>query len=352
MKREEEQTESKVKLAPIPITVIAGFLGAGKTTLLHHILTAEHGRRIGVLVNDFGSINVDAELVTDVSDDMISLANGCICCTIRMDLIQAVLQMVNNTERPEHIVIESSGVADPAGIVKSFMDPEIWGTVQLDSVISLVDADQSLDLPYDQARLARAQVVGGDIILLNKIDLVDAEKLARVHEWIKSIRPGAQVFETTQSRLPMEILLGTGLPDPKRFEAKREPEVGVHVHEVSEGHDHDHDHDHDDDDHAHELLFDTWTYYSEEPLHMAFFQELLYNLPSTVFRAKGFVYSMQEPQTRMVVQVVGRRATITATRPWGDEKPQTRMVFISELGTVNYPVLKKVLDRCSAQEEA
>ena len=343
MKREEEQTESKVKLAPIPITVIAGFLGAGKTTLLHHILTAEHGRRIGVLVNDFGSINVDAELVTDVSDDMISLANGCICCTIRMDLIQAVLQMVNNTERPEHIVIESSGVADPAGIVKSFMDPEIWGTVQLDSVISLVDADQSLDLPYDQARLARAQVVGGDIILLNKIDLVDAEKLARVHEWIKSIRPGAQVFETTQSRLPMEILLGTGLADQKQFEAKREPEVGVHVHEVSEGHDHDHDHDH-------ELLFDTWTYYSAEPLQMAFFQELLHHLPSTVFRAKGFVYSIQEPQTRMVVQVVGRRATITASRPWGDAQPQTRLVFISKHDTVNYPVLKKALDRCGVEQ--
>jgi G3E family GTPase len=148
----------------------------------------------------------------------------------------------------------------------------------------------------------------------------------------------------------MELLLGTGLTDPKRFETKGEAEVGVHVHEVSEGHNHNHDHDH--DDHAHELLFDTWTYYSEEPLHMAFFQELLYNLPSTVFRAKGFVYSMQEPQTRMVVQVVGRRATITATRPWGDDKPQTRLVFISELGTVNYPVLKKVLDRCSAKEEA
>ncbi len=345
--KKEEQTEAKVKLPPIPITVIAGFLGAGKTTLLHYILTAEHGRRIGVLVNDFGSINVDAELVTDVSDEMISLANGCICCTIRMDLIQAVLEMANNKDRPEHIVIESSGVADPAGIVKSFMDPEIWGTVQLDSVISLVDADQSLDLPDNEKRLARAQVVGGDIILLNKVDLVNAEKLAQVHEWIKSIKPGAQVFETTQARLPMKILLGTGLTDPKRFEAKREPEVGVHVHEVSEGHDHDHDH----DNHAHGLLFDTWTYYSEEPLHMAYFQELLYNLPSTVFRAKGFVYSMQEPQTRMVVQVVGRRATITATRAWGDDKPQTRMVFISELGTVNYPLLKKVLDRCRVQVE-
>jgi len=137
--------------APIPVTVVSGFLGAGKTTLLNHVLTAEHGRRIGVLVNDFGAINVDAELIADVQDDMISLANGCICCSIRMDLIQAVLQMAELPEPPEHIVIESSGVANPAGIVKSFLEPEIWGTVQLDGVITVVDAEQTLDLPAKEA---------------------------------------------------------------------------------------------------------------------------------------------------------------------------------------------------------
>jgi G3E family GTPase len=336
----EIQSGAVVKPAPIPITVIAGFLGAGKTTLLNYILTAEHGRRIGVLVNDFGSINVDAELITDVSDEMITLANGCICCMIRMDLIQAVLKMAEQPDRPEQIVIESSGVADPAGIVKSFLEPEIWGMVQLDAVVTVVDAEQSLDLPIQEARLARAQVVGGDLILLNKVDLVDDEKLAQVHDWINSIRPGVQVFETTQARLPMEILLGTGAAGAKQLEEERDPELAVHVHEVSTSHDHDHEH---------ELLFDTWTFTSQMPLQLTLMQELLKHLPSTLFRVKGFVYAIEEPESRMVVQLVGRRATVTPTRSWGAEPPQTRLVFISRHSTVNYPAIEKALRNCQVE---
>ncbi len=343
----EIESKDVVKPAPIPITVVTGFLGAGKTTLLNHILTAEHGRRIGVLVNDFGSINVDAELITDVSDEMISLANGCICCTIRMDLIQAVLQLADLPDRPEQIVIESSGVANPAGIVKSFLEPDIWGTVQLDGVITVVDAEQALDLPQEEGRLARAQVAGGDLIVLNKVDLVDAETLARVHAWIDSIRPGIQVFDTTHSRLPMEILLGTGAMFPKQEAAHTDAELGVHVHEVSttsssQSHDHDHEH---------ELLFDTWTYTSDAPLQMALMQQILKHLPSTVFRVKGFVYAIEEPESRMVVQLVGRRATVTPTRTWGDVQPQTQLIFISRHGTVNYPAIEKAMNSCRIVED-
>lgn len=277
----EIQSKAAALPAPIPVTVVTGFLGAGKTTLLNYILTAEHGRRIGVLVNDFGSINVDADLIADVSEEMISLANGCICCTIRMDLIQSVLQLADLPDRPEQIVIESSGVANPAGIVKSFLEPDIWGTVQLDGVITVVDAEQALDLPQVEGRLARAQVVGGDLILLNKVDLVDGETLARVHAWIDSIRPGIQVFDTTQSRLPMEILLGTDAMAPKQVEADPGDELEVHVHEVStitspQSHDHDH-----------ELLFDTWTYISDAPLQLALVEQILKHLPSTVSGLKG-----------------------------------------------------------------
>ena len=341
----EIESKEVVKPAPIPVTVVAGFLGAGKTTLLNHILTAEHGRRIGVLVNDFGSINVDAELITDVSEEMISLANGCICCTIRMDLIQAVLQLADLPDRPEQIVIESSGVANPAGIVKSFLEPDIWGTVQLDGVITVVDAGQALVLPQEEGRLARAQVAGGDLIVLNKVDLVDAETLAQVHAWIDSIRPGVQVFDTTQARLPMEILLGTGAIVPKKVVVGADTELGVHVHEVStttgaQSHDHAHEH---------ELLFDTWTYISDVPLQMALMQQILKHLPSTVFRVKGFVHAIEEPESRLLVQLVGRRATVTPTRSWDTEQPQTRLVFISRHGTVNYPAIEKALRNCQAE---
>jgi G3E family GTPase len=325
------------------VTVVSGFLGAGKTTLLNHVLTAEHGRRVGVLVNDFGSINVDAELIADVDDDMISLANGCICCSIRMDLIQAVLRMADLPDPPEHIVIESSGVANPAGIVKSFLEPEIWGTVQLDGVITVVDAEQALDLPAEEARLARTQVAGGDLIVLNKVDLVDTATLAGVRNWIDGVRPGIQVFDTVQCRLPLEILLGVG--------AMIAGNTGVaagledHVHEVgtsSEAPDHDHGHDHGDD---HDIGFDTWTYTADAPLAMVWFQEIITHLPSTVFRMKGFVHSVEEPERRTVVQLVGRRATLTPSRPWGTEEPRTRLVFISRSDTVNYPAIEQALDR-------
>lgn len=335
----EINAEAIVKPAPIPVTVIAGFLGSGKTTLLNYILTAEHGYRVGVLVNDFGSINVDAELIADVSDEMVSLANGCICCSIRMDLIQAVLKMADGPNRPEYIIIESSGVADPAGIVKSFLEPEIWGTVQFDAVITVVDAEQSLDLPYQEARLARAQVAGGDLILLNKVDLVDEEKIARLHDWINSIRPGIQVIETVQARLPLEILLGSVSTHLKEPEGKRDTELQVHVHEVATDHAHDHEHEH-------ELLFETWTFSSEVPLQMWLVNELLSHLPKTVFRAKGFIYAVEQPESCIVVQLVGRRATISPIRTWGTSQPQTRLVFISRHGTVNYAALETALRNC------
>ena len=343
----ENQAEKSAmpKSAPIPVTVVAGFLGAGKTTLLNHILTAEHGRRIGVLVNDFGSINVDAELITEVENGIVSLANGCICCSIRMDLIRAVLQLAELDDRPEHIVIESSGVADPAGIVTSFLEPGIWDTVRLDGVITVVDAEQSLGLPEEEMKLARVQVAGGDLIALNKTDLVDKGTLGRVHEWIGSIRPGVQVFETTQCRLPMEILLGKSAAKTERGDP--DTELGVHTHEVSTSKEADDAHEH--HHHEHDLMFDTWTFTSTTPMILGLIQQLLSHLPSTLFRIKGFVHTVEEPQSRMVLQLVGRRATISPTRSWGDEMPQTRLVFIGRHETVNFAAMERALKSCQAE---
>jgi G3E family GTPase len=251
--------------------------------------------------------------------------------------------MADLPEPPEHIVIESSGVANPAGIVKSFLEPEIWGTVQLDGVITVVDAEQTLDLPATEARLARTQVAGGDLIVLNKVDLVDTATLAGVRDWIDGVRPGIQVFETSRCRLSMEILLGAGSMTAGDAGVAAGPEV--HVHEVgtsSEAPDHDHGDDHD-------IGFDTWTYTSEAPLQMAWFQQILTHLPSTVFRVKGFVHSVEEPERRTVVQLVGRRATLTPSRPWGTEEPRTRLVFISRSDTVNYPAIEQALDRAQVR---
>ena len=311
---------------PIPVTVVAGFLGAGKTTLLNHILTAEHGRRIGVLVNDFGSINIDAELVTEVEEGIITLVGGCVCCIIRTDLIQAVLQLANRADRPEHIVIESSGVANPTGVFEAFLQPMIRNEVLIDGVITVVDAEHALGIPDEEAGLARAQVAGGDLIVLNKTDLVDSATTSRVKEWIRDIRPSVGILDATYCRVPIEVLIGVDrvhAPSPIGDGAAGEDDHGVH--------------------------FETWSYESSTPLRLDLLRQLLNHLPRTVFRAKGFVYTADKPRMRLLLQMVGRRAVVSANRPWGEDSPRTRLVFIARSGTCDFPAIGKALKSCEEE---
>ena len=312
-----------VNPAPIPVTVVAGFLGAGKTTMINHILHGDHGRRIAVVVNDFGSINIDAELISDVGEGMVSLANGCICCVIRSDLISAVLKLADRPERPDHIVIESSGVADPASVERAFMVPEIWNVVQFEGVVTVVDADQSLALSAEHGNLTEQQVRGGDLIIINKVDLVNEEQLSAVHSWINIIKPGAEILEASHCSLPTELLLGsqkwnrpTGLP------------VSI---ENTKSHGH---------------AFESWSYESQQPLRLSLFQELLKHLPPTLIRAKGFLFTTDKPHKRLILQFVGRRATIAVSSSWDGQPPESRLVFIAKTGTVNFLAIEKALDCC------
>jgi G3E family GTPase len=340
----KDQPIETVKPLPIPVTVVAGFLGAGKTTLINHILKGDHGLRIAVVVNDFGSINIDAELITDVGEGMVSLANGCICCVIRSDLISAVMKLADHPERPEHIVIESSGVADPASVVRAFMVPEICSSVLLDGVITLVDAEQALALPDEAMKLARAQVTGGDLIVLNKTDLVDEQTLLQVHDWIEEIRPGVQILEAAHCSLPIEILFGVHSMDQGTTTV---PKInGAHGHDVLPdwrgiaGH----------HEHHHDRMFETWSYESDIPMQLGLLQHLLSHLPKTLYRAKGFVYTVEKPHRRLVLQLVGRRATIAVDGPWEKQKLQTRLVFIAGSGTCNVPAIEKALNDCRAKD--
>ena len=325
---------------PIPITLLTGFLGAGKTTLLNRILHAEHRLCIAVLVNDFGAVNIDSQLIVGVQGETISLANGCICCTIRDDLLRATVQLLESPQPPEYIIVEPSGVSDPGAVARSFV--LLRPHIQLDSVICLIDADQFTGLTGRNALLAMDQVALADIILLNKVDLASSEQIERIYRFIERTAPRARVLETTHANAPLEFLIGVGKFDLDRLNGRQELDIHVHPEGGEDPHEHAHDHEHateHDAGHRHEqtdhtLLFSTWHYSGQDPLDFRAVRRMIERLPVGIFRAKGFVYLDKPAERRGVLQVVGNRVRFTFGEPWGQEPPATNVVLIGEPGAI------------------
>src|SRR5579862_6344158 len=202
----------------VPITILTGFLGAGKTTLLNRILTGDHGLRVGVLVNDFGSINIDAELVVGVDSNMISLANGCVCCQIRDDLVESVVALLARPETVEYMLLEASGVADPAGIFMTFSDLNLRDRIRLDSVTCVVDADQVFAHPeYPPLMDLKLRQIGfADMLILNKVGLAGPQQAEKVRAWLDDHFNRLRIVEANYCEVPYEILLGVGRFDPAK----------------------------------------------------------------------------------------------------------------------------------------
>src|SRR4249920_3771293 len=176
-------------LMSVPILLVTGFLGAGKTTIMNHLLAHAEGRRIAAVVNDFGAINIDAELIAGASDGVVSLSNGCICCSLEGDLLRTLAALLRRDPRPEFIVIETSGIADPSDIVRNLMDPVIWQEAPLETVLCVVDATTSAETLNDA--LLRSQLRAADIVALSKVDMADAAGRERIRDAIAAIRPAA-----------------------------------------------------------------------------------------------------------------------------------------------------------------
>lgn len=344
----------------VPITILTGFLGAGKTTLLNHLLHADHGRRLAVLVNDFGTVNIDTQLVVGVEGEKISLANGCICCTIREDLATAVLDILqpdNPDDLPDHIVIEASGVSDPGAVALTFvLSTELRQKCEVDTILAVVDAEQLLYLRGQMSMLARRQIGVADFVVLNKVDLVDAGQLERTRAYIRELVPTIRILETTHGRVPLELALDTNRYQPltnhdDTLDIHVHPEEDSHHHhdhEHDHHHKHEHEHDHDHEHNDHTLVFSTWRYTNDAPFANLPFRQAMKTLPTTIFRVKGFVHLHHLPDEKMLLQLAGTRINLNRQGAWNGDQPRTDLVFIAEAGTLNPTQLEEHLSACLA----
>lgn len=309
---------------PVPVIIIGGFLGAGKTTLLNHILSENHGVRAGVLVNDFGAINIDAKLVVGVHGDAINLENGCVCCNIRDDLIGACMSLIQGENPPNILLIEASGVSEPAQIANSFVSPDIARVLPLNAIFTLVDTDQVLGLGGEMAHLAMAQIRAADLLVLNKVDLASRETITDVKQLVAKVAPGTRTIEAVNGQVPLGIILNSYHGDL----------TTGHVHS-----DHHHVHDHAD-------TFDKWHWTCDKKLSLPKVQAVLHNLPETIYRAKGLFYIEELPVFKVLMQHVGTRFSLNETDRWGAETPRSEIVMIAERGGIDTDAMQRAFDGC------
>jgi len=338
----------------IPVTVLTGYLGAGKTTLLNRILTEEHGRKFAVIVNEFGEIGIDNELVVGADEEIFEMNNGCICCNVRGDLIRIVEGLMKRKGKFDAIIVETTGLADPAPVAQTFfVDADVGAAAKLDAVVTVADARWLLDRLKD-APEAKNQIAFADVILLNKTDLVTKEELDEVEARIRGLNPYAKLHRTQKCAVPLDAVLGR-----EAFDLERILEIEPAFLDDGEGHHHDHDHEHGHDHHGHHHEHEHkgdggstgakahahggLKHYHDEEMQsvsarlegevdpekfMPWINELTQTRGVDILRSKGILAFKGEPK-RFVFQGVHMILDGDLQRPWREgEKRESKIVFI------------------------
>lgn len=331
------QTQQK----PIPVTVLTGYLGAGKTTLLNRILSENHGKKYAVIVNEFGEIGIDNDLIVESDEEIYEMNNGCVCCTVRGDLIRVVEGLMRRPGRFDGIIVETTGLADPVPVAQTFfMDDDVRSKTELDAVVALVDA-KHLPLRLKDSREAEDQIAFADVVIINKTDLVTPEELDQIDDIVRAINPAARVYKTSRSGVDLARVLDQGAFNLERA-LENDPHFLEHGHDDHVcGPDCDHDHHHHDHDHhhhhhgemsaIHDVTVQSVSLRGGEMNPERFFpwiQKITQTQGPNILRLKGII-AFKDDAERYVVQGVHMIIEGDHQRPWKDgEKRETRLVFI------------------------